>query len=76
MHESNAYPGVAVKFLSGKVNTVLVGFEDAKKRLPKAKRVVVSGTPTKLKKLNLYFYWSEVEKDINILENTIYVANW
>ena len=53
LHESNAYPGVAVKFLSGKVNTVLVGFEDAKKRLPKAKRVVVSGTPTKLKKLNL-----------------------
>ena len=53
LHESNAYPGVAVKFLSGKVNTVLVGFEDAKKRLPKAKRVVVSGTPTKIKKVDL-----------------------
>ncbi len=53
LHESNAYPGVAVKLLSGKVNTVLVGFEDAKKRLPKAKKVVVSGTPTKLKKISL-----------------------
>lgn len=58
LHESNAYPGVAVRLLSGKVNTILVGFEDAKKRLPKAKKVVVSGTPTKLTKLNL----SEAEK--------------
>ncbi len=30
IHESNAFPGVAVKLLSGKANTVLVGFEDAK----------------------------------------------
>ena len=53
LHESNAYPGVAVKFLSGKVNTILVGFEDAKKRLPKANKIVVSGTPTKLRKKDL-----------------------
>lgn len=53
LHESNAYPGVAVKFLSSRVNTVLVGFEDAKKRLPKAKKVIVSGTPTKIRKVNL-----------------------
>ena len=53
LHESNAYPGVTVKLLSGKVDEVLVGFEDAKQRLPKAKKVIVSGTPTKLKKQNL-----------------------
>ena len=53
LHESNAYPGVTVKLLSGKVDEVLVGFEDAKNRLPKAKKVVVSGTPTKLKKQEL-----------------------
>lgn len=53
LHESNAYPGIAVKFLSSKVNTILVGFEDAKKRLPKAKHIVVSGTPTKIKKVDL-----------------------
>lgn len=53
LHESNAYPGATVRLLSGKVNTILVGFEDAKKRLPKAKNVIVSGTPTKLQKLNL-----------------------
>ena len=53
LHESNAFPGATVRLLSSKVDTILVGFEDAKKRLPKAKRVVVSGTPTKLKKIDL-----------------------
>ncbi len=53
LHESNAFPGVAVKMLSSKVNKVLVGFEDAKARLPKAKNVVVTGTPTKVKKVEI-----------------------
>ncbi len=53
LHESNAFPGIATKLLSNKVNTVLVGFEDTVKRLPKAKKVVVTGTPTKIKKINL-----------------------
>jgi len=48
LHESNAFPGIAVKVLSKKVDTVLVGFNDAVKRLPKAKNIVVTGTPTKL----------------------------
>ncbi len=52
LHESNAFPGVSVKLLSKKVNTVLVGFEDAKERLPKANKVVVTGNPTKIKKQN------------------------
>ena len=53
LHESNAYPGVTVKLLSNKVDTVLVGFEDAKKRLPKARKIVVTGTPTKLEKIDV-----------------------
>ena len=53
LHESNAFPGVAVKALAKKVNTVLLGFEDASKRLPKAKNVVVTGTPTKIKDISL-----------------------
>ena len=50
LHESNAFPGVSVKLLSKKVDAVLLGFEDAKARLPKAKKVVVTGNPTKIKK--------------------------
>ena len=53
LHESNAFPGKAVKMLSKKTDCILVGFEDAKKRLDKAKRAVVTGNPTKIKDLNL-----------------------
>lgn len=53
LHESNAFPGVAVKILSNKASKILVGFEDAKARLPKAKKVVVTGTPTKVKKVEI-----------------------
>ena len=66
LHESNAFPGVAVKLLSKKVDTILVGFEDAKKRLPNAKNVVVTGTPTKIKKIVLTE--EQKEKIINELE--------
>lgn len=53
LHESNAWPGKAVKMLSKKVDTILVGFKDAKDRLPDAKNVVVTGTPTKVSNLHL-----------------------
>lgn len=53
LHESNAFPGMAVKLLSAKSNSIFVGFEDAKKRLPKAKNVILTGTPTKVKKLQI-----------------------
>ncbi len=53
LHESNAFPGKAVKMLCKNTDCILVGFEDAKKRLPKAKKVVVTGNPTKIKDLNL-----------------------
>ena len=53
LHESNAFPGVAVKILSKKAKKVLVGFEDAKARLPKAKEVIVTGTPSKISKIRL-----------------------
>ena len=49
LHESNAFPGMTVKLLSKKVNTILIGFEEARARLPKAKHVVLTGTPTKFK---------------------------
>ena len=59
LHESNAFPGMAVKLLSQKVNKVLVGFEDTKDRLKYKENVVVTGTPTKIKNLHL----SKAEKE-------------
>lgn len=52
-HESNAYPGKAVKMYSKKADTILVGFEDTKARLDGCNNVVVTGTPTKIKKLDI-----------------------
>ena len=53
LHESNAYPGKAVKYLSKKVDKILVGFAETKSLLHNAKEVVVTGTPTKIKKINV-----------------------
>ena len=53
LHESNAYPGIAVKLFKKKVDKILVGFEDAKNRLKNLDNVVVTGNPIKLKKRNL-----------------------
>lgn len=53
LHESNAYPGKAVKMFAKKADKVLVGFEEAKNKLTNVKNVVVTGTPTKVKKLNI-----------------------
>jgi UDP-N-acetylglucosamine--N-acetylmuramyl-(pentapeptide) pyrophosphoryl-undecaprenol N-acetylglucosamine transferase len=52
LHESNAFPGKAVKMLSKKADTILVSFEEAKERLPKAKNVVYTGTPVKIIRKN------------------------
>ena len=53
LHESNAFPGIAVKLFKKKADAILVGFEDAKKRLKNAKNVIVTGNPIKIRKLNL-----------------------
>lgn len=50
LHESNAFPGKAVKMLAKKTNTILVSFEDAKDRIKNAKKIVFTGTPVKIVK--------------------------
>ena len=53
LHESNAFPGKAVKHFSKRVDKILVGFEETKSKLDGAKSVVVTGTPTKIGKLDI-----------------------
>jgi UDP-N-acetylglucosamine--N-acetylmuramyl-(pentapeptide) pyrophosphoryl-undecaprenol N-acetylglucosamine transferase len=55
LHESNAYPGRSVKMYAKKVNRVLVGFKETKESLNNAENVVVTGTPTKVKKMNITY---------------------
>lgn len=57
LHESNAFPGKAVKMLSKKTDVIMVSFEEAISRITKAKRVVLTGTPTK-----------QLEKHLNLAE--------
>lgn len=50
LHESNAFPGKAVKMLAKKTDTILVSFKDAENRIKNAKKIVFTGTPVKITK--------------------------
>lgn len=45
MLEVNAYPGVAVKYLSQMVDSVMISFRETEKLIPKAKKTVFTGSP-------------------------------
>ena len=49
LHESNAFPGKAIKYLAKKTDCILVSFEDAIPRIHGANKIVYTGTPTKIK---------------------------
>ena len=53
IHESNAYPGKATKFLEKKLSKILLGFDDAKQYFENSKKVVTTGNPTKVTGKNL-----------------------
>jgi len=63
LHESNAFPGKAVKFLAKNADTVLISFEEARARIKTAKNIVCTGTPVKIQKKQ---YNSEERKNIFI----------
>ena len=70
LHESNAYPGRAVNMFAKKVDVVLVGLEAAKEKLKKAKKVVFTGNPTKIKKLHINSNQKEkILSDLGIKNN-------
>jgi len=50
LHESNAFPGKAVTMLAKKTDCIMVSFEDAISRIKNAKKIVYTGTPTKITK--------------------------
>ena len=52
LHESNAFPGKAIKFLAKYAETVFISFEDARDKIKNAKNIVFTGTPVKIKKKN------------------------
>ncbi len=49
IHESNAYPGKATKFLENKLTKIFLGFDETKKYFKDKSKVITTGTPTKVK---------------------------
>jgi len=45
IHETNAFAGMTSKILSRYVDVTAIAFEDGRKYLPKAKKIVVTGNP-------------------------------
>ena len=76
LHESNAFPGKAVKMLAKYTDVIMVSFQDAIDRIPNAKKVVLTGTPTRTlkKELSLNDKVNEIEKyNLNPAKPTVLV---
>ena len=65
LHESNAFPGKAVKMLAKKTDTILVSFKDAEDRIKNAKKIVFTGTPVKITKKDY-----SINEKLNIIKTT------
>lgn len=65
LHESNTVPGKAVRMLAKKTDKILLGFEEATKRIGNSNKMVVTGNPIKIKKID----YKESEKQEILIEN-------
>ncbi len=74
LHESNAFPGKAVKMLAKKTDVIMVGFAEAKDRIKSAKKIVLTGTPTRNIDVSLNDKVKEIEKyDLNPAKPTVLI---
>lgn len=64
LHESNAFPGRAVKMLARNTDTILISFKEAKDRIKNAKNVVYTGTPVKIYKKDY-----DINEKMKIIKN-------
>ena len=63
IHESNVLPGKATRLLARDAAKILVGFKEAKERLPEGTRVAITGTPIKGKSLGYDKNTIELKKE-------------
>ena len=63
LHESNAFPGKAVKIVSKKADAVMVSFKETVDRIKNCKNVIYTGTPVKIKKQNY-----GIDEKLNIIK--------
>ena len=67
LHESNAFPGLAVKMLAKRSACTMVGFKEAIPRLNNMKNVVYTGTPSKFNEEKMFKLNKETcKKDLGL----------
>ncbi len=71
IHEANAYPGITTKIVSGRVDTVALGFKDAEKYIKKAKKLIYTGNPVRPSMLLTGEF--EARREIGLDERTFIV---
>ncbi len=77
LHESNAFPGKAVKMLAKKADKILISFKDAEKRIKNANKIVYTGTPTKIAKKEYSINKrNEIIKNMRIIRNKTNCADF
>ncbi len=64
LHESNAFPGLAIKLFDGKATKILLGLKEATKHFKHKENLVFVGNPTKIKKVD----FSKEEKKAKLEE--------
>lgn len=69
LHESNAFPGVAIKLTAKAATKVFIAFEDARSRLKNRNNIVFTGTPAKFNKEDIENLNKEACKKELDLEN-------
>lgn len=74
IHESNAYPGLAVRKLQKFVDVTLTNFEETAERLDKTGKIVNVGNPMRVKRLKTDN--SEAKKALGIDENAFTVLSF
>ena len=75
VHESNAVPGLTTKMLAGKVDKILVGFEDARENYANKDKVCVTGTPVRCEFASLDKIQAKEELGIPV-ERPLVVSVW
>lgn len=75
VHESNAVPGLTTKMLAGKVDKILVGFEDSRSNYQQKNKVVVTGTPVRVEFADLDRFQAKEELGIPA-EKPLLVSVW
>lgn len=72
IHEQNVFPGSAIKFLSKKSSVTAISFEESRKYLTKAKKVVLTGNPVKPDIMKISY--SDARRKLDIGDEKFVVA--